>query len=66
MRVFQTATKRRYDNKIMLLGQILDYDNTYLYTNEYGKPAKLIPTQWIILNVFDDENDLKNNKRKYL
>jgi hypothetical protein len=63
MKLIKTETKQRaLDGQWMLLGKILDYDNLYEYTNEFGKQTQIIPTMWIILDVASEEQDLKRGR----
>ena len=52
--VLETAWKQRaFDNRWMLLGKVFDDENKYSYQSAAGSAIHLIPTKWIILNVYD-------------
>lgn len=59
MVILERAFKRRgIDGKLMQLGKVFDYDNTYRYNDETGKQMKFIPVMWIILGVYDYEFEI--------
>ena len=63
MKILSTVFKtRKFDNKLMKLGLVPDYDCTYYYVDSNGLRASYTPTKWIILNVYDYEIELTNSK----
>lgn len=61
MKVLETCVKRRaYDNKLMELSMIPDYDNTYYYLDNYGHRVSHTPTKWIITKVYDWEAEINS------
>ena len=45
--------QRAYDGKWERIARILDKENEYSYTNEYGNKTTYIPTRWITVGVYD-------------
>ena len=63
MRILDTFIKQRAaDKKFMLLGKILDFENTYRYKNEFNRVMSIVPNKWIILDVQDTVDELKKGK----
>ena len=54
MTVLETQLKQRaYDGKWERIVKVLDEDNMYSYTNEYGSRVTMIPERWITVGVYD-------------
>ena len=54
MTVLETQLKQRaYDGKWERIVKVLDEDNMYSYTNEYGSRVTMIPEKWITVGVYD-------------
>lgn len=54
VQILETHWKQRaFDGKWMLMGKIFDDENRYSYQAENESMIHLIPTKWIILNVYD-------------
>jgi hypothetical protein len=54
MTVLETQFKQRaYDGKWERIVKVLDEDNMYSYTNEYGSRVTMIPEKWITVGVYD-------------
>lgn len=61
MKILETSVKKRaYDNKLMELSLVPDYDNTYYYNDNYGHKVSFTPTKWIITKVYDWEAEVIN------
>jgi hypothetical protein len=59
MKILSTAYKTRtFDNKIMKMALVPDYDSTYYYVDSNGQRASYTSTKWIITKVFDFEAEL--------
>ena len=62
MKVHDIFVKQRgYDNLYMLLGKVLDYNNSYYHKNEADKYTTFVPYMWIILDVKSTEDQLGIN-----
>jgi hypothetical protein len=56
MKILSTAYKTRaFDNKVMKMALVPDYDSTYYYVDSNGHRASYTSTKWIITDVFDCE-----------
>lgn len=54
MNILETQFKQRaFDGKWEQIARIIDHENSYSYTNEYGNKATYIPTRWITIKVYD-------------
>lgn len=54
MTVLEEQFKQRaYDGKWQRWVRIMDTDNMYSYTNEYGSRVTLIPETWVVVGVYD-------------
>lgn len=45
--------QRAFDGKWQRWIKIMDFDNSYTYTNENGSRITLIPEQWVVAGVYD-------------
>ena len=45
--------QRAFDGKWERIVKIIDEDNAYSFTNEYGNKAALIPEKWVTVGVYD-------------
>jgi hypothetical protein len=52
--------RRAYDNKLMELSLVPDYENIYYYNDNYGHKVSFTPTKWIITKVYDWEAVMEN------
>lgn len=54
MKIYQKEIRKRpFDGKWQLLGKIDDTENTYTYVDENQKKVTMIPTKWVVTDVFD-------------
>lgn len=45
--------QREFDGRWELIGKYRDVENTYVYGDEKGQVATLVPEKWITINVYD-------------
>lgn len=54
MEILETQFKQRaYDGKWERVCRIIDKENAYSFTNEYGIKSTYTPTKWVTLGVYD-------------
>lgn len=59
MKILSTVYKtRKFDNKVMKMCLVPDYESTYYYVDSNGQRASYTSTKWIITKVFDCEAEL--------
>ncbi len=45
--------QRAFDGKWERIVKIMDLENVYSYTNEFGSRVTLIPEKWVTVGVYD-------------
>ena len=45
--------QRDFDKKWERIVKVMDYENSYTFSNENGVPVTLIPEKWITVAVYD-------------